>query len=170
MTVRPENREARAAYKLAWQRAAPERKKEYQRRYHEKRKAMIAALPQEQQDEIRSKQKAIGRASYERNRETHLRIARETNRRNPDGRWAARILLVYGLTVEQYGTILASQGGVCAICQGPGKDRHLAVDHCHQTGVVRGLLCRPCNTAIGQLGDTAEHLQRAADYLRKATA
>jgi hypothetical protein len=73
----------------------------------------------------------------------------------------------YGVEPEHYAQMLAAQGGVCALCGRAGV-RKLCVDHCHTTGQVRGLLCDACNTSIGKLGDTAEALQRVADYLRGA--
>lgn len=74
----------------------------------------------------------------------------------------------FGLSPGQYTQMLAAQGGVCALCGGVDPGRALAVDHCHETDTVRGLLCMNCNTALGKLGDTAEALQRAVDYLRSA--
>lgn len=73
----------------------------------------------------------------------------------------------YGLTEDTYAELLEQQGGVCAICSRPEQesDRLLSVDHCHKTGAVRGLLCNPCNRAIGQLGDNLELLSKAHDYL-----
>ena len=66
-----------------------------------------------------------------------------------------------------YAKLLKLQGGRCAICgrtENCGK-RRFAVDHCHDTGAVRGLLCTPCNQAIGQLQDLPELLRKAADYI-----
>jgi recombination endonuclease VII len=70
---------------------------------------------------------------------------------------------LYGLTEEQFRTLLERQDWECAICR-----RMLVapvVDHDHQTKVVRGLLCRKCNAALGLLEDNPELLTRAADYL-----
>lgn len=66
---------------------------------------------------------------------------------------AKRLLDNYKLTVEQYDAILAYQGGVCYVCHQaePVKGRRLSVDHCHTTGLVRGLLCSRCNPIIGKL-------------------
>jgi hypothetical protein len=55
----------------------------------------------------------------------------------------------------------------CEICG--FADEALCVDHDHETGRIRGVLCRRCNRSIGQLGDTPEHLQRALDYLLRST-
>ena len=69
--------------------------------------------------------------------------------------------------------MLADQNGVCAICGKDepnehgrtGKKFRLAVDHCHDTGVVRGLLCQKCNRASGLLKDDLTLLQKAMEYL-----
>lgn len=75
----------------------------------------------------------------------------------------------YGISLDEYEQLLARQGGDCALCGLPEEEnRHgvLWVDHDHETGEIRGLLCLWCNTAIGQLGDSAEGLERALEYLR----
>ncbi len=72
----------------------------------------------------------------------------------------------FGITPEQYDYLLDVQRGRCAICERvPGKVR-LAVDHCHTTGFVRGLLCSSCNRAIAVFRDNAGNMERAAGYLR----
>ena len=76
---------------------------------------------------------------------------------------------LYGMVPGQYEQMLSTQGGVCAICHGVNKKGALAVDHCHTTGRVRGLLCRNCNTGIGLLGDSAESVSRAFVYLVTAS-
>jgi hypothetical protein len=58
-----------------------------------------------------------------------------------------------------------SQGGVCAICSKHQERRPLNVDHCHNTGTIRGLLCDKCNMAIGLLEDDATLLRKAQEYL-----
>lgn len=71
----------------------------------------------------------------------------------------------YGITLGQWASMVSYADNCCEIC-GKRSDS-LCVDHDHITGEVRGVLCRSCNKAIGQLGDTAESVQRAADYLVK---
>lgn len=68
----------------------------------------------------------------------------------------------YGLSPELYAAILRHQDGRCANC---GERSELHIDHAHDTGEVRGLLCRECNTGFGKLGDTLESLRRAVIYL-----
>jgi hypothetical protein len=74
----------------------------------------------------------------------------------------------YGITLAQYDAMLAAQGGHCAICPATapgGRGEAFHVDHDHATGVVRGLLCHYCNTAIGSMNDDPARLQAAANYL-----
>lgn len=58
-------------------------------------------------------------------------------------------LAKFGMTLEDYGFMLKTQKGVCAVCLQPPKNNSLAVDHDHATGHVRGLLCSPCNRHLG---------------------
>ncbi len=77
----------------------------------------------------------------------------------------------FGITVEQYESILVRQNGVCAICRLPerrrlhGKIVRLSVDHDHLTGQVRGLLCSLCNTGLGNMFDDPMRLRAAAAYV-----
>jgi hypothetical protein len=78
---------------------------------------------------------------------------------------AINLKLRYGITPEEYDELLVSQNGVCAICgEECSTGRRLSVDHDHETGRVRGLLCSKCNYGIGHL-KTVENLERAIDYL-----
>lgn len=82
----------------------------------------------------------------------------------------------YGITRDDYLKMLLEQGGVCAICKTAeavinkktGTFRLLAVDHCHTTGKVRGLLCSHCNHAIGKFKDNVDILKSAISYLEKS--
>ena len=120
--------------------------------------------------------------------ETHLRTSKEIQleyrsrecktfkQYNYSGleKWDTIIRRVYGITLDQYNTMLAEQGGGCAIC-GSKTDvvetRRLAIDHCHKTNVVRGILCTKCNQGIGSFNDDVVLLENAKSYLTKfATA
>jgi hypothetical protein len=61
----------------------------------------------------------------------------------------------YGISLAQYDEMAETQGGVCAICGQPPKQKRLHVDHDHETGRVRGLLCAPCNTRLHALENLA---------------
>ena len=72
----------------------------------------------------------------------------------------------FGITLYEYNALLQAQKQVCAICFNVETTRSLAVDHCHKTGKVRGLLCRFCNQALGLLKDNSEIVERALNYLK----
>jgi hypothetical protein len=106
----------------------------------------------------------------ENNREHMKEYRQNWNDQNPE--YGRRYTLQkYDLTVDQYNNMLTEQVGVCKICGQPetsvsrGALRSLSVDHCHDTGKVRGLLCYRCNTSIGRMNDDPDLLQKAVDYL-----
>lgn len=86
--------------------------------------------------------------------------------------WSQRIWEKYGITEAEYLAIYEHQGGYCYICRrANGSKKRLSVDHCHKTGVVRGLLCSSCNARVlGHLRDDTVALQRAIDYLEHPPA
>lgn len=106
-----------------------------------------------------------------------VRRFREWRAKNPDydqrRYWANRdsererhLLAKYGITFQDYYRMLAEQDGRCAICSRPEPtNRMFDVDHDHETGTVRGLLCTSCNRVLGHAGDSPERLRAAADYL-----
>ena len=79
----------------------------------------------------------------------------------------------YGIDLAKYQEMLLAQNGVCSICFKPetsvvnGKIKPLAVDHCHDSEKIRGLLCARCNQAVGLFGEDVNVLSNAIDYLRK---
>lgn len=81
-----------------------------------------------------------------------------------------RLLTLYGITGAEYDLILKSQGGVCFVCQRPPRGNRLAVDHRHSDGLVRGVLCWSCNSALERLRDSATNALRLHDYLLIAPA
>jgi hypothetical protein len=93
----------------------------------------------------------------------------ERGKANVDKHNRANRFKRYGITEEDYQAMVADQGGVCKICGQPPSDRMwLDIDHDHETGKVRGLLCSQCNTAIGLLREDPEVLAAAALYLKAA--
>lgn len=87
---------------------------------------------------------------------------------------AARVLRLektYGLKPGQYEELYAAQGGFCAICKrARGLTKKLAVDHDHETGYVRGLLCGPCNKILGHLRDSLDLANGLYQYLARPPA
>jgi hypothetical protein len=91
------------------------------------------------------------------NREHMLAIERRSKFKNQ-----------YGISMEDYERMLAAQGGGCAICGATvpsSRTKFFAVDHCHATGVVRGLLCTKCNRGLGLFNDDTDRLSAAVRYL-----
>jgi hypothetical protein len=83
----------------------------------------------------------------------------------------------YGIGLATFEALLHNQGDACALCGEPetrastvGKRRVLCVDHCHDTGLVRGLLCAKCNSAIGHMRDDPALMRRAAEYVERHMA
>lgn len=74
----------------------------------------------------------------------------------------------YGISIEEYDRMVESQKGLCKICNSfePNRKGRLCVDHDHDTGKIRGLLCDKCNRAMGLFGDSQENLQKAIEYLK----
>jgi len=121
-------------------------KKEYNKKYRESNK-----------EELKIK-----------DREKHIRRKEEV--RN------ARLKKYFGITLKDYEEMFHNQNGLCKICNKPetakqsnndtGAVRMLSVDHCHETGIIRGLLCTNCNIMLGQSKDNVLILQNAIDYLK----
>lgn len=106
----------------------------------------------------------------ERVRELALARRKKWVAENPIGWRSAQWKYHYGIDADKYRQMLEDQGGNCAICQKPPTKKLLHVDHDHETGAVRGLLCRDCNLAIGHFKDSEDSMQRAVQYLREHAA
>ena len=164
----------------------PEKKRQYALTYYRKHLKECRAKARE-----KYKEKRVQRLAYakkyssrpevkERRRqrdhtpEGQARLRAKYERRKP-GIAAECLKRRYGLTMEQYEQMLKAQGGGCAICGGKVNMKtrwkkcikRLAVDHCHKTGKVRGLLCWMCNSSIGRMKDDPALLRKAADYVEK---
>jgi hypothetical protein len=87
--------------------------------------------------------------------------------KNKERLWASNIKFAYNISVLEYSKLLVSQNGKCAICGVPSEEctRKFSVDHDHETGQIRGLLCDRCNRGIGFLKDNPTILISAANYL-----
>lgn len=102
------------------------------------------------------------------------RLYNKARYNSPEGKDRARhyhIKRLYGISLDEYKEMSERQNHVCAICGNAetatlrGEVKSLAVDHCHQTGEVRGLLCTDCNRALGLFKDNINVIRKAADYL-----
>lgn len=149
-----------------------EKKKEYMRDYLKTHKRK--PITPEKREEINRKRRERYATDTE-YREREKAKAKERNQRNPAAKRNSRLKAEFGISLEQYNDILDKQGGSCAICgatssrsQEKGKRRKsMYIDHDHNTGAVRGLLCHHCNFGIGHFFDNPALLQTAAEYLIK---
>lgn len=157
------------AYQKAYQLKNRERKSEQKKAWYKKNRQGILAHAKLYRENNVEATKVRAKRDYLKHRD--VRLAQEKAHRQSKEYQARRFGWLlnreYKLTPEQYDKMLASQGGVCAACKRKcaAKSR-LGVDHDHATGIVRGLLCGKCNSALGLLGDSAERVEALADYIR----
>lgn len=109
------------------------------------------------------------------NRKKCCRATARWRAKNPKYEEHRKLKERYGITPEQYVELLVCQNGRCAICGNEETAKHnrshkiqkLAVDHCHITGKVRGLLCQDCNRGISKFHDDTVRLEKAISYLTR---
>lgn len=133
------------------------RKAAYQRQWYQDNKERVAAYDRD----YASRNREAIRAYHKTWRESSGARLREISRK-------------YDITVEFYLRLITTYP-VCCICGRSPEEAHsdgypLAIDHCHTSGKIRGLLCRHCNMALGQFEDRPERLRAAADYLEVSRA
>jgi len=105
-----------------------------------------------------------------------LRLPKRIKISRKDQMRKIKLMYKYRISIEQYNEMAINQNNLCRICkkqeQGKapsGKFRDLAVDHCHKTNKIRGLLCGKCNRMLGYAKDSIEILQSAIEYLKAST-
>lgn len=132
---------------------------------------MGQAYYQKNREAIRSQQKRYHREYYQKNK---VRIDAQNNAwraANPE-EYAktvrkSHLKQLFNITPEEYDRKFEEQGGVCACCGSPPGKKRLGVDHDHETGVVRSLLCDNCNQGIGKAKESIQRLESWIAYLRK---
>jgi hypothetical protein len=127
--------------------ADPKKAKENKKRYYQANKATFKKKAQQ---------------NYQDNREERLAYAKANGR-------PSMLRSKYGLSVDDWNEIFEGQDKKCAICASdtPAGKRGWFVDHCHDTGLVRGILCTRCNSLIGAAKDSAATLQALMGYLKR---
>ena len=93
---------------------------------------------------------------------------RRVSKSNSRNRKAEKLQLRYGLTYEQWEDMRSAEDYRCMICGISEEeiDKRLDVDHCHDSGKVRGILCNPCNNILGHAKDNLAVLESAVRYLK----
>lgn len=127
---------------------------------------------------LRSQCKTCQRAQWKdwRERNKDKREAWNVKAREERYFFAKHLKAKFGLTLSDYDSLIAKQDNLCAICLKPetrkGKKKSdgflpLAVDHCHETGKIRALLCGACNTSLGLLREDVTILESMISYLKE---
>lgn len=148
------HREARREYNKGWRKTNPE-----------KVKATKAKFCKAHPDTVN----AANRKYRSQHLETSLARVRAWHKIHPDRVTIARYKKKYGLSsAEAEQLYVARQTGVCAACGGNRSKKALAVDHDHDTKVIRGLLCDKCNLALGHMAENPVWLQNLTDYAQRA--
>jgi hypothetical protein len=146
-------KQAKLEYDKAWKAAHPEKQVQYRREWRGRN-------PEKRHEEyIKNKEKVL-----EQNKAWRASLTEE---QKDTMQWRAK-LRRYGITLEDYNAMFAEQGGKCAICGAHQSElpAPLFVDHNHETGQVRKLLCRNCNLVLGFARDNIEILKVAISYLK----
>jgi len=151
-------------------------RKEYARRYYLANKESINRKAKIYRDTHKDKVVARHKKYCKNNREKINAYQRKYFTKNKEKVRKqirnANLQREFGITNEIYDELFVQQGGVCAICGSPetskiyGKIKHLAVDHCHKTNMVRKLLCQNCNLALGYVKDDIVILTKMIVYLK----
>ena len=133
-----------------------EKMRQSRKEWTQKNKHRVNKKRQERREKTRERENELARISYHKNKST------ARNRQLKEK---------FGISIEEYDELLKKQNNKCAICESISckSGNRFAVDHDHNTGRVRGLLCLACNTSLGQFNDSQELLYKAISYLQKTT-
>ena len=144
--------------------------KEQRVEYYQKNRQELIEYSKKYQVDNREKCNEKSRRWANKNKGIKSAYARKYHKKYPLKR-RIKTLSKHGLTMDDYALLMEQQNGLCAICGIPQVEmnRKFYVDHCHETGKVRGLLCIKCNTGIGNLNDNLQVLKNAVTYLEKHT-
>lgn len=160
----PEDKKvAKRAYVKAWKKANPDKVRSYAKVYRERNKDKARAYNDAYRAANPDKVRAWGKSYREANKDKTSASNKARYAANPDKNRNRKYLRNYGITLQDYEDMYIALGGHCQICGGY-QDR-LAVDHRHDTGEVRGLLCTKCNAGIGALQDDQGVISRALAYV-----
>lgn len=159
---------AHNAYCREWAARNKEKRRQTARLWREKHGERFDATRRAYRAKNREKLKAI-KEKWERENPDRVAAARALSKlRRERLQLAANLKRNYDFTLEQFEAMREAQANRCAICgttQGNSKGHRLYVDHDHSTGIVRGLLCGRCNSAIGYFDEDVKRLRRAAVYI-----
>jgi Autographiviridae endonuclease VII len=171
-----EFRQKKIAYACAYAKAHKEEIQERRRRrrktdpaYRQKLLAAAQAYYEAHKEELSERRRRRRQDDPEYRDKLRATGRKSSRAQDPVSRRKHRLRSNYGISLEEYVAMLERQGGVCAICKKkPDKGKPLCVDHCHVTGMVRGLLCHKCNSVLAFGNDDPDILRAAIAYLQAA--
>jgi hypothetical protein len=148
------------------------RKEAYREAHTEQIKAYQKAYREAHKEQNKEQKKTRAKAYYKANLERIKEKKNAYRKRNKDKTRNDQLLRDFGIPLTSYNGMLDLQGHACAICHdvledATGRGKTLHVDHCHETGQVRELLCSTCNTSLGGFKDREDLLAAAIVYLQK---
>jgi hypothetical protein len=184
MQTEEERKRKRKIYEVAFREAHPdivtarlvarrEKRPPYNKKYYEDNRERMILRAREYRKNNPEKVAASQKEYDAAHRQERAALSRKWSKAHPEKVkvWNRQRALKnkYGITTDEYDAFYKSQDGKCAICGciKPEPEKCFAVDHNHNTGNIRGLLCSNCNTGIGMLQDNSDLLRIAADYLEK---
>ena len=127
----------------------------------------MALTPAERQKRWREKNPEKVKEKHKKYAEKNKERCKEYYSKNKDKAFERYLKNTYQMSIEEYETSLKNQSEVCAICKSKCvSGRKLAVDHNHDTGQIRGLLCCKCNRGLGNFNDNFDLLEQAVLYLK----
>jgi len=152
----PQSKEQRAAYIKEYREKNKEQIAAQMKEYREKNKEQIAAYRKEYREKNKEQLAAWSKEYREKNKEQLAARGKEY-----------RLKSKYGITLTENNVLLQKQNNKCKICLVEFSNVTPNVDHCHTTNKIRGLLCRACNTGLGQFKDNTKLLTKAINYLEE---
>ena len=145
----------------------PEANKAYMKEYYKANPDKFKLSPE--QKEKRNQARREKYANDPEFRERHKNKVKEYYLKHPKTKKEQHLRSNFGITLQEYDALFGKQKGKCAICgttdSGNSRSKYMFVDHNHETGEIRGLLCSKCNFGIGQFNDDINLLKKAIQYL-----
>jgi hypothetical protein len=164
-----ENKEHIKERTSKWSKNNSDKVRKAQRENYIKNREHIRKRKNDYRHKHREEINAKSREKYSQKTSNKQEYGREYRRKNREHRKDIALKYSFGISLEEYNKIFDRQEGKCAICGIPRNEtnKDFAVDHNHETGEIRGLLCLYCNRMLGDAKDKVETLRKGIEYLEK---